>query len=75
MMPGLNGAEVCARVREQRPLLPTLFISGYYPDAVFPGQRLPVRSAFLAKPFMPEELGEAVDRLLAPQQRAHRVHV
>ena len=65
MMPGLSGAEVCERVRLGRPGLPTLFISGFYPEAVFPDQRLPDASAFLAKPFMPEELIEAVDQLLA----------
>ena len=64
MMPGLSGAEVCDRVREGRPGLPTLFISGFYPEAVVPDHRLPESSAFLAKPFMPEELIEAVDGLL-----------
>jgi two-component system, cell cycle sensor histidine kinase and response regulator CckA len=64
MMPGLSGAEVCDRVREGRPGLPTLFISGFYPEAVFPDHRLPEGSAFLAKPFMPEELIDAVDALL-----------
>jgi CheY-like chemotaxis protein len=64
MMPGLSGADVCERVREGRPGLPTLFISGFYPEAVFPDQRLPDGSAFLAKPFMPEELIDAVDTLL-----------
>ena len=64
MMPGLSGAEVCDRVREGRPGLPTLFISGFYPEAVFPDQRLPEGSAFLAKPFMPDELIDAVDTLL-----------
>jgi len=64
MMPGLSGAEVCDRVREGRPGLPTLFISGFYPEAVFPDHRLPESSAFLAKPFMPEELIDAVDGLL-----------
>ena len=75
MMPGLSGAEVCDRVRARRPGLPTLFISGFYPEAVFPDQRLPPGSAFLAKPFMPEELVEAVDGLLAGitgEARRHR---
>ena len=64
MMPGLSGAEVCEKVRTERPGLPVLFISGFYPEAVFPNQRLPEDSSFLAKPFMPEELIEAVDALL-----------
>lgn len=66
MMPGLSGADVCRRVRESRPGIPTLFISGFYPEAVFPDHRLPDGAAFLAKPFMPEELTEAVDDLLTP---------
>lgn len=66
MMPGLSGADVCRRVRESRPAIPTLFISGFYPEAVFPDHRLPEGAAFLAKPFMPEELTDAVDDLLAP---------
>ena len=78
MMPGLSGAEVCDRVREGRPGLPTLFISGFYPEAVFPDHRLPEGSAFLAKPFMPEELIEAVDALLGQsvigRERRTRTH-
>ena len=36
----------------------------FYPEAVFPDQKMPEGSAFLAKPFMPEELIDAVDGLL-----------
>jgi CheY-like chemotaxis protein len=64
MMPGLTGPQVCDVIRQERPNLPTLFISGYFPEAVFPDQRLPPHAAFLAKPFMPEELAEVVERLL-----------
>jgi two-component system cell cycle sensor histidine kinase/response regulator CckA len=73
MMPGLSGADVCRRVRESRPGLPTLFISGFYPEAVFPDHRLPEGAAFLAKPFMPEELTDAVDDLLTPITSQERV--
>jgi CheY-like chemotaxis protein len=74
MMPGCNGAEVCQRVRLLRPDLPTLFISGYYPEAVFSEAGLPPRSAFLAKPFMPEEFAEAVDRLLGSAHPVAQAH-
>ena len=37
MMPGLSGAEVCDRVREGRPGLPTLFISGVLSRGGLPG--------------------------------------
>jgi two-component system cell cycle sensor histidine kinase/response regulator CckA len=74
MMPGLTGPEVCQLIRERRPGLPTLFISGYFPEAVFPGQQLPTRSAFLSKPFMPEDLAEALDRLLADPEPGGSPH-
>ena len=70
MMPGLTGPEVCDVIRQQRPDLPTLFISGYFPEAVFPERRLPPRAAFLSKPFMPDELAEVVDRLLGRDKPA-----
>jgi CheY-like chemotaxis protein len=73
MMPGLTGPQACDKIRQQRPDLPTLFISGYFPEAVFPNHRLPPRAAFLSKPFMPDELAETVDRLLgetsAPREK------
>jgi two-component system cell cycle sensor histidine kinase/response regulator CckA len=70
MMPGLTGPEACQLIRQHRPGLPTLFISGYFPEAVFPGRQLPARAAFLSKPFMPEELAEALDRLLMAAEAA-----
>jgi two-component system, cell cycle sensor histidine kinase and response regulator CckA len=70
MMPGLTGPQACDVIRQQRPDLPTLFISGYFPEAVFPNQQLPPRAAFLSKPFMPEELAETVDRLLGEEGAA-----
>jgi CheY-like chemotaxis protein len=72
MMPGLTGPQVCDTIRQQRPGLPTLFISGYFPEAVFPDQRLPPRAAFLSKPFMPDELAETGDRLLGETDRPPR---
>jgi CheY-like chemotaxis protein len=75
MMPGYNGAEVCQRVRAGRPDLPTLFISGYYPEAVFSEAGLPAHSAFLAKPFMPEDFSEAVERLLGSVARTRTTTV
>jgi CheY-like chemotaxis protein len=65
MMPGLTGPQACDVIRRQRPNLPTLFISGFFPEAIFPDRRLPPRSAFLSKPFLPDELSEVVERLLS----------
>lgn len=64
VLPGLTGIELDQALRAQNPNLYTLFISGY-----FPGKELNValsssrRTAFLQKPFTPEELMAAVRRL------------
>jgi two-component system cell cycle sensor histidine kinase/response regulator CckA len=66
MMPGLTGPEVCRAVRQRGSDVPTLFISGCYPEAVFPEGEIPPNAVFLTKPFLPGDLGEAVERLLGP---------
>ena len=64
MMPGLTGPQVCDRIRQQRPDLPTLHLR------LFPGGSVP-RSAPAAEPLrscrsrsLPDELAETVDRPL-----------
>lgn len=63
LMPGMNGAEVARRAREQSRDLSIIFISGYSDsnaiDAV-PGSRL------LRKPVQAGELSTAVADALAP---------
>ena len=64
VMPGLRGPELAARLRENRPDLRVLFVSGYQdPDRT----RLPtldLRTQFLQKPFQPAELLAKVAELL-----------
>jgi CheY-like chemotaxis protein len=61
VMPELYGDELVEKVRELRPGLPALVMSGYVnnPDL------FPQRLAFLPKPFRPSELVAAVLRALA----------
>jgi PAS domain S-box-containing protein len=61
-MPGLNGAELIARVRELRPGLPVLVITGY--AAVSQARLLAKETAILLKPFTRLELIEALMRVL-----------
>ena len=64
VMPGMNGGELAARLRERWPGLPILFISGYSesaPDADGPGA---AGTRFLQKPFVPETLLELVRDLI-----------
>jgi PAS domain S-box-containing protein len=63
-MPHLSGTELAAKLLKIRPGLPILLLSGF-PEAVAPEQlsRLGLRG-FLAKPFLPAALAEAVRRAL-----------
>jgi two-component system, cell cycle sensor histidine kinase and response regulator CckA len=68
VMPGLNGPELAARVRQRQPDVQVLFLSGYADQAVLGEQSGP--HAFLAKPFTPAVLKEKVRQLLEPRRRA-----
>jgi two-component system, cell cycle sensor histidine kinase and response regulator CckA len=63
-MPGMDGPTLVRRLRQFRPGLPAILISGYA-DA---GQRQALAAediAFLSKPFSMTDLTQAVDRVLA----------
>ena len=61
-LPGLDGAQVAASLREARPGIGILLMSGFeYPPDV-PGSG---RTVFIRKPFMPDELRGRVRELLA----------
>ncbi|MGZ3422113.1 MAG: hybrid sensor histidine kinase/response regulator [Polyangiales bacterium] len=60
VMPGKSGHELLARLRDDRPSLPALFVSGYDPmGSLDPSVRC------LRKPFTREELLEALDAALS----------
>jgi two-component system cell cycle sensor histidine kinase/response regulator CckA len=61
-MRALNGPALAARLRRQRPALPILFISGTAAETDVASAPQPW--VFLDKPFTPEELGQALERLL-----------
>ncbi len=62
VMPGLNGAELARKLRDRRPDLPVLFISGYSHGTA----ELPTEPGFalLPKPFTAIALGQAIRQLL-----------
>jgi two-component system cell cycle sensor histidine kinase/response regulator CckA len=61
-LPAIGGRELIERLREQQPALKVVAISGYPPDTPLN------RSAFLAKPFLKEDLLQTVRAILdAPQ--------
>jgi signal transduction histidine kinase/CheY-like chemotaxis protein len=67
IMPGMGGHEFARQFRISRPDAPVLYISGYT-DEVFEGIELGRREAFIAKPFLTEELALKIRELL---QRAN----
>ncbi len=63
-MPGLNGWETMAALKEIRPDLPVILSSGYDESQVISGQTSSRPDAFLAKPYRREDLQEAISGAL-----------
>jgi two-component system cell cycle sensor histidine kinase/response regulator CckA len=64
VMPGLSGQELADALRQRRPGLPVVFVSGYTEDYVVEGARSEGATAFVEKPFSAEELLGAVRTVL-----------
>ena len=64
VMPGLNGRELAERLRESRPGLPVLYVSGYAADSAAIEEALRGGDGFLAKPFAATDLAQRVRQLL-----------
>jgi PAS domain S-box-containing protein len=56
VMPLMGGEELAARIRELRPDIKIIFMSGYTTDSLFPFPLDEVHTQFIQKPIMPEEL-------------------
>jgi CheY-like chemotaxis protein len=65
LMPGMSGRELLASLRESRPGLKVLFISGYTEDATAADQPPEPGVCFLAKPFAPHVLAERIRQVLS----------
>jgi CheY-like chemotaxis protein len=71
VMPSLSGPELARRVRELRPGLRTLFLSGYTEELVGAKGALKGVDGFLSKPFTPDALARKVRELVdGPKARA-----
>ena len=64
VMRGVRGPELARRIRERRPGIPVLFMSGYPDDALSAGGALDGATAFLQKPFRVSALGSKVAEVL-----------
>jgi two-component system, cell cycle sensor histidine kinase and response regulator CckA len=64
VMPGINGREAAARIKEQRPGIKILYVSGYTHEAFKPGEVFGPDEALLEKPFAFEELAQKIRDVL-----------
>ncbi|MBI5017515.1 MAG: response regulator [Deltaproteobacteria bacterium] len=64
VMPGMNGRELCERLRIVRPTLKCLYLSGYTADAISQRGVLPAGVNFLQKPYSMKDLAGKVRAVL-----------
>ena len=64
IMPGMSGQELSARLRERRPSLRILYVSGYTDDAILQHGTLLPNTGFLQKPFTPGTLAQRVREVM-----------
>ena len=68
-MPVLDGAGALKRLRELRPDLPVVLMSGYTETDVVDRLGRDGPAGFVQKPFTPSELGQALDAAVARARR------
>jgi DNA-binding response OmpR family regulator len=73
VLPAMSGKEVARRLRETRPGLKVLFMSGYAEEQVVHRGVVEEEVAFLAKPFTPAALTEKVRLVLEGPNGIERV--
>ncbi len=68
VMPQMNGQELAVRLRESRPAMRVLYMSGYSEDAISERGIVSMEMAFMAKPFNPDQLLAKVRETLEVQE-------
>ncbi len=74
VMPGMSGRDAFDRIRELRPNLPVLFISGYTDNVILRHGLLAGEFNFLEKPFSSTKLAAKVREILDQNREAPQVH-
>jgi CheY-like chemotaxis protein len=69
VMPGMNGRQLAAQVRERRPEIRVLYMSGYTEDAIAHRGVLEVGALLVSKPFTQESLTRKLREALGPGPR------
>ncbi len=68
---GISGIEAAARIRELRPRLPVLHMSGYARERLFGDDERSSEQAFISKPFQRQDLDQRIRALIAARQSAN----
>ncbi len=66
IMPEMNGMDLAIRLRERKPDLPCVFMSGYTADIISSQGLDELQVRFLAKPFSRDDLLRAVHDAMPP---------
>jgi CheY-like chemotaxis protein len=69
LMPGMNGRELAQRVRELRPDIRVLYMSGHTEDSMAQSGLVEPGAPLLSKPFTQESLARKVRQALGPRPR------
>ena len=75
VMPGMSGCALASRLKQSRPGLKVIFMSGYSEHTTLDRQELESAGAYLAKPFSPETLATKVREVLGPLRRGRTILV
>ena len=72
VMPEMSGPDLASRLGKLRPATRVLYMSGYTDDAVLSRKGLPENSAFIQKPFTPDQFLRKVRETLDEMRRPER---
>jgi CheY-like chemotaxis protein len=67
-MPGMDGWETLAAIREIRPDIPVILMSGYDKSQVLTGDHAEQPQGFLQKPFNRKQLKATIERALGQSE-------
>jgi two-component system cell cycle sensor histidine kinase/response regulator CckA len=69
LMPGMNGRELAQRVKERRPDIRVLYMSGHTEDSIAQSGLVEPGALLISKPFTQESLARKLREALGPRSR------
>jgi FixJ family two-component response regulator len=73
-MQGVNGVQLAEALRQRRPYMKTIFVSGYTDDAIIQQDVLDKKMVLLQKPLTPFLLANKIREMLDQDRGASRDH-